>query len=59
MGYTVKAMRKPVEELDITVKDIIEYYNTKKQPVREGTNEITSICKKVIKSLTNDDLSAL
>lgn len=33
MGYTIEAMRKPIDELDVKVVEIIEYFNTKYEPV--------------------------
>lgn len=33
MGYTMEAMRKPIDELGVKVIDMIEYYNTKYEPV--------------------------
>jgi len=46
MGYTMEAMRKPIDELGVKIIDMIEYYNTKHKPVRDN-NEIREqlICR--------------
>lgn len=39
MGYTMEAMRKPIDELGVKVIDMIEYFDTKHKPVK-GNSKI-------------------
>ena len=36
MGYTMEAMRKPIDELGVKVIDMVEYYDTKHKPVKDN-----------------------
>lgn len=50
MGYTTEAMRKAIDELGIEVIDVIEYYDTKNNPVGSNIDKIEQV-KERIKSI--------
>lgn len=43
MGYTTAAMQKVLEELEIEVADVIEYFDTKFTPVGENISKINEV----------------
>ncbi|MBF4692066.1 flavodoxin family protein [Fusibacter ferrireducens] len=50
MGYNTEAMRKVLDELEIEVLDVIEYFDTKFTPVGENMSKINCIEDRVRKS---------
>lgn len=53
MGFTIKCISKPVSELGVKIIDVIEYYNTKHNPVSDNKN----IREKIIERIRNNELS--
>lgn len=47
MGYTVKAMIQPIEELGINVVDVFEYFNTKSSSVYEDKKLKSSVIERI------------